>query len=270
MLEAMDHDLHKMRRGAVSNFFSKRAVTDLEPYIVDTIENLGARFKQELESPGPDGSVVNLSYAFGGMTMDIISGYCYGEPMDSIQRKEYGREWVDAMNEGVQIRPFARQFPWIVNTLMDLPPHIAAKFSSAAEVMAKWNANLLRRVTQILNHEDEVSKDGSGEKHFKRAVFHDIRDEVGGKLPPEEKEPLRLAAEGSVFLGAGTITTARALSVIMFYLIEHPEIGDKLRDELRTIMPKKDSRPSLRELEALPYLVRTPSSPNNETTLTPS
>lgn len=260
MLESMDHDLHKMRRGAVSNFFSKRAVTDLEPYIVETIDGLSTRFKQDLESPGPDGSIVNLSYAFGGVTMDIISGYCYGEPMNSIQRKEYGREWVDAMNEGIQLRPLGRHFPWFVNTLLDLPPHIAAKFSSSAEVMAKWNANLLRRVTQILNHEGEASGDRSGEKQFKRAVFHDIRDEVSGKLPPEEKEPLRLAAEGNVFLGAGTITTARALSVIMFYLIQNPEMGDKLRDELRTVMPKKNSTPSLPQLEALPYLVCIPSS----------
>jgi cytochrome P450 len=47
MLEAMDHDLHKMRRNATSGFFSKRNVQALEPLIVDTTNRLLTRRRRK-------------------------------------------------------------------------------------------------------------------------------------------------------------------------------------------------------------------------------
>ena len=86
-----------------------------------------------------------------------------------------------------------------------------------------------------------------------RTIFHEIRD---GKLSEEEKLPMRLMGESHVFLGAGTETTARNAAVTTFYLMKHRHIGDRLREELRTVMPERDGEISLAELEALPYLVR--------------
>ncbi|KAF1844500.1 putative benzoate 4-monooxygenase cytochrome P450 [Cucurbitaria berberidis CBS 394.84] len=249
MLEAMDHDLHKMRRTAVSGFFSKRSVQALEPLVVQATEKLLDRFKGELKKKGPEAGVVSLNDAFAAMTMDIISDYCFGESMNSLDEDEYGKKWLDLFHQGIGLRPLGRQFPSLVNFLVDLPPWVAAKMSPGAEKMNTFNLQLLRKIERIMKREDH--KDD--EKERKRTVFHEVRDDMSGKLPDKEKEPIRLMAEASVLLGAGTETTARTLAVTMFYLLKHPDIGDKLSAELKRALPTKDEKVSLPQLEALPY-----------------
>lgn len=247
MLEAMDHDLHRMRRNSVAHFFSKRSVHALEPLVVQCVQGLMDRFRGELKNSG----IVNLNYAYAAMTMDIISEYCFGESMKSLEREAYGKEWLDILHDAVQMRPLGRQFPTLVNLLFDLPPDIVAKVSPAVEKMNAWNASLFERIERIMRYEDG----GDEKKLQQRTIFHEIRDDVGGKLPEEEKATLRLAAEGSTFLGAGTETTSRTLAVATYYLVKEREVGERLREELRGVLKSKDDRVSLPQLEALPYLV---------------
>lgn len=53
---------------------------------------------------------------------------------------------------------------------------------------------------------------------------------------------------------AGTDTTATTASVALWYLMHQPDNYARLQDELKTVMPDVNSRPSLRELESLPFL----------------
>ena len=110
---------------------------------------------------------------------------------------------------------------------------------------------ILGRIERIMNREDGVNET----KDLRRTIFHDIRDDVGCKLPEKEKHPVRLMADASVILGAGTETTSRTMAVTTYYLIKNPEIGEKLRRELETVMPTVNHEVLLRQLEALPYLV---------------
>jgi cytochrome P450 len=70
-------------------------------------------------------------------------------------------------------------------------------------------------------------------------------------LADSEKTLARFKAEATIFLGAGTETTAAALTTITYYVTANPDIRKKLISELKT-----HQRSSLVELEALPYLVR--------------
>jgi cytochrome P450 len=82
-------------------------------------------------------------------------------------------------------------------------------------------------------------------------IFHSI---LNSKLPPEEKTAVRIADEAQVLMLAGTLTTAWTLEIIMFWLITQPDTLAKLKAELKTIMPDKDSLVPLPVLEGLPYL----------------
>jgi cytochrome P450 len=239
MLEAVDHDLHKMRRGAANNFFSKRSVQSLEPLIVRSVDTLIERLKTESGD-----KVVNLNNAYAAMAMDIICAYCFGTNMDSLSNPVYGKEWLDMLHSGIQMRPVGRQFPWLVNTIFDTPPHIVEKFSEDMARANRWTRQMMPRIEAILAGEDAATD--------QRTIFHDMRD---GDLSPEEKAPMRLMSESHVFLGAGTETTARTLAVTTFYLMKDNNVGDKLREELRGVMPTPNSGVSLSQLEALPYLV---------------
>jgi hypothetical protein len=60
-------------------------------------------------------NIVNLNCAFAGMTMDIISLYSFSESMNSMECPKYGKQMLDILHQGLQIRPLPRQFPSFFN-----------------------------------------------------------------------------------------------------------------------------------------------------------
>lgn len=106
-------------------------------------------------------------------------------------------------------------------------------------------------------------EDKKNEDFFERAghrtIFHElINSEI---LPPQEKATIRVIQEAGAMVGAGGESTSQVLTALTFALVANPEKLKRLREELRTVMPASDSPvPSLKQLEKLPYLVRTFSS----------
>jgi cytochrome P450 len=75
-------------------------------------------------------------------------------------------------------------------------------------------------------------------------------------LPPQEKAPDRLWETATVFNVAGSETTARALALIVFYLLESTEDLNRLQEELKKAFPDgwNIDIPTI-ELEKLPFMV---------------
>jgi cytochrome P450 len=89
-----------------------------------------------------------------------------------------------------------------------------------------------------------------------RTVFRDL---LNSSLSPEEKTIERMWHDGQVFNIAGTETTSWALANCTFYLLDNPEILQRMQDEIKTVMPDGTiDNVSVSELETLPYLVRCP------------
>ncbi|KAF4960037.1 hypothetical protein F66182_18272, partial [Fusarium sp. NRRL 66182] len=63
----------------------------------------------------------------------------------------------------------------------------------------------------------------------------------------------QLVAESSTLFFAGTDTTATTIAIGLWHLLHKPDIYARLHDELKTIMPEKDSQPTLKQLENLPF-----------------
>lgn len=75
-------------------------------------------------------------------------------------------------------------------------------------------------------------------------------------LPESEKTYDRIAQEGFVAIVAGGETTGRALTVATYHILaNHETVLPRLMNELLEVMPEPGSRPSLRELENMPWLV---------------
>lgn len=70
----VDHDLHRMRRGAMSKMFSKDSVRRLEPMMKSNMERLFMRIREHQEKGKP----INCLPMFGAFTNDLISEYAYG------------------------------------------------------------------------------------------------------------------------------------------------------------------------------------------------
>jgi hypothetical protein len=83
-------------------------------------------------------------------------------------------------------------------------------------------------------------------------LFHAIDK---SSLPAHEKDAKRLQQEGATMLFAGGETTARLLAHTMFHLLDHPDILQKVKDEILKAAGETNRILDLKTLESLPWLV---------------
>lgn len=84
-------------------------------------------------------------------------------------------------------------------------------------------------------------------------LFHEI---LYSHLPESDKSVSRLKDEALIVVGAGTVTTSWALCVATYHLLTRPEILAKLKTELKSAIPDRDTQPiPLAVLENCQYFV---------------
>lgn len=82
-----------------------------------------------------------------------------------------------------------------------------------------------------------------------------FRHLVNSDLPPSELADERLSKEAQVLLGAGTVSTARTLDFICYYIMANPAIKKRLSEELEDVMKGYPERkPSWAQLERVAYM----------------
>jgi cytochrome P450 len=84
----------------------------------------------------------------------------------------------------------------------------------------------------------------------KKTIFNEI---LNSKLPAQDKSHQRLADEAQIVVGGGVETTAFALTIACFHIINTPRIYERLHRELVEHFPN-GSDLDLVQLESLPYL----------------
>ncbi|KAH8701455.1 benzoate 4-monooxygenase cytochrome P450 [Phaeosphaeriaceae sp. PMI808] len=243
LFQTVEHDVHRMRRAALSPFFSKRNIQALEGLILGKVDELAERFAIAHR----DAEIVPLLHAAGALTMDIISVYAYGKDVRKLQRADWAGEELEAYSKLSQLGPFGRHFAWISKMiLVMLPMRVVEKISPAAALIPRNRAFFRDLIKDALLPRGERST----EKDPQRTIFQDI---IQSNLPPSEKSPARLSAEANLLQIAGTETTARTLAVLMFHLIDNPTVLNRLRTEIGSRILDPGSALRLAELEAMPY-----------------
>lgn len=115
-------------------------------------------------------------------------------------------------------------------------------------MLTVYKQDLLKQIAKI---EAEVKEDK--QKHLEHpTIFHEL---LNSSLPPQEKTTQRLAHEAQVVLAAGLETTAWALTVGTFYILNNADIHSALRRELEDAIPDPSAPLDWLKLERLPYLV---------------
>lgn len=99
-------------------------------------------------------------------------------------------------------------------------------------------------IARTLRGDDVKSNDA------KKTIFQEILD---SKLPPEDKSQKRLEDEAQIVVGGGVETTAFALSIAAFHIINKPHIYERLHADLVQALPNRDTL-ELQPLEQMPYL----------------
>ncbi|KAJ9618652.1 hypothetical protein H2203_008856 [Taxawa tesnikishii (nom. ined.)] len=173
------HDLHRLRRGALNPFFSKRAITKVEPLIVDRIERLCGRFSSVTET----NKVIRLDHAYMTLTMDVVTHCCYGTSFDYLKEEGYRASWKESV--------IAKMANPKAAALADLQQMVRTKAESDIAVRRLGNKAADTVLQAIIDNTE---------------------------LPPQEEIADRLQDEEQILVAADSEMTAKSLSIITFYL----------------------------------------------------
>lgn len=229
------HDLHRLRRGILNNFFSKKSVMDLSSIILEKQTTL----RQRLENAHYDDAVLRLDDAYAALTADIIAQYSWGTTPNFLEDKDFRNDIREAVNNITLLAHFSRFFPILSS-------------------MPRWLMGIVKPGATALLDMQEMATRSSAQKSgegAQKTIFDALTDP---SVPPQERTTRRLEDEGLLVIIAGTETTARALTVASYHIFQNRPLMLKLRDEVRTVMPTPTTDAPWLELEQLPYLVSRP------------
>jgi cytochrome P450 len=127
MFGTVSHDLHRLRRSALNPFFSKQAVTRMEPLIRELLERLCARF----EGFRATGEPVDTLRAFAALTTDIITMYSFNTSYGCVDDPGWKSEWPEAMVDSTTSAHLNKQFKWLFPAMQATPEWMVKKLNPA-------------------------------------------------------------------------------------------------------------------------------------------
>ncbi|PSN70347.1 cytochrome P450 [Corynespora cassiicola Philippines] len=237
-----DHDLHKMRRGAMEKFFS---VAMIKKYSRELIGKKLERICERLREEGPAG--VAFKCVATCYTTDVISDYGMGRSFDYINHPTWFPEWSEVFAIIGKMGLLLKPWPWLFNVMDNIPLSVAKVLSPGLAATVESNRESAELVEDV--------RSGRNLEARKQRPYPSVFEEMlASDMPPEEKRSDRMRGEMQTLIGAGTETTATILSIAIARVCFNPEIEAKLREELKAAIPDPKVLPPLSVTEKLPYL----------------
>ncbi|KAF5853311.1 hypothetical protein GGP41_001894 [Bipolaris sorokiniana] len=222
---------HSQVRRVFANAFSDKALKLQEPLISFHVNKLKKIFDKHVATD-PEAHI-DLVRLFNCATFDIMGDLTFGEPLGMLDTGKY-TPWVKAVFESIKVIALfrlAKQYSalgFFMKALM--PPSIRGKdlehFRHASD-----------RVDKRLEKGTDIGKSD---------IWKLVIENQKVQLPLS-----KMHANASVFMIAGTETTATLLSGMTYLLLTHPDKLKKVVEEVRAL-PKEDL--SLEVLPRLQYL----------------
>lgn len=157
VIGTVSHNLHKMRRNALSPFFSKRSVMEYADSIQLCVDNLCAKLETFHASQSP----INLRIAFGALTIDMITLYSYGRSYASLEKSNFDPELYQTMASGGELALLLKQCPWIFKLANLLPYSLAARLDPKVKNVINRKRVMKPQIRIALQDADRVLSIGN-------------------------------------------------------------------------------------------------------------
>ena len=208
-------------------------------------------------------SIMRLDDAFSALASDVITQYSFGKSWDFLEDENFRRDIRSAITETANVIHINRFFPLFSRTLRMVPKWLVCKIQPGKTGFIEFMTSIYEFTAQSMQAA-ESSADGKQESK-RGTIFEKLTDPT---LPPEERTFARVHDESGVILQAGTESISRSLTICAFHLAHQPSMWEKLREELRSVLPTPTSTATWAQLEQLPYLVCIISPEKNMTAVT--
>jgi cytochrome P450 len=138
-IATLDHEMHKMRRGAVGKYFSKEAIRRAEPIIHGALERLFARLDEYKRTGQP----LTMSLVYMAFSSDIITEYCFAAPYNYLDHPNFNAQFFEMAVSVHGIAPLARRVPWLMPLMDSIPPFIVAKMDPGMALFIQFREIVL-------------------------------------------------------------------------------------------------------------------------------
>ncbi|KAK0634554.1 cytochrome P450 [Bombardia bombarda] len=250
LLTIKSNEEHRMRRGQLNPFFSRRSVLDLEEIIWAKTRMLCDMMEAALDS---DAKIFNAHHALRAFSVDIITEYAYARCWNQLDMGDFGAGYQEAIRSIQQFFPWFVHFPFLLPVFGAVPDWLNVWLFPP---FRKWSESIATVGTAVTEVRKEIALDI---KPSRRTIFHDLMDppalddDIEGK---KDREPLSddaVLADAVNVTGAGAETTGSTVGRALFEVLNSPAIYARLTKELREAFPDPDAM-SLPALERLPFL----------------
>ncbi|KAK3387782.1 cytochrome P450 monooxygenase-like protein [Podospora didyma] len=226
------HELARLRKAAMARFFSRKQMLKLESEVLDFAQLTTDKM---LRFAGKE--AFDVKEAFNCFTADIISQYCFGEPMGFVAQEGWTPNfatWVGSFFKGA----YMMRHNAIARKLAQAIPLIS-------DYMGEDAKSAFRQMNVVIPGYVKKALDNPNNGR----LFADL---VQSKVLPEsELSMFRLSGEGFFMMIAGTETTAAIMTVITYWLLAKPALYERLMKDLEGITPWNLK---WTELEQRPYM----------------
>ncbi|KAI0868440.1 benzoate 4-monooxygenase cytochrome p450 [Hypoxylon argillaceum] len=234
-----NHDVHRIRRGALNKFFSRAQVSRLEPTIRDMAECLCEKILTVGKREPFD-----VTTAYSLFTTDVISGYCLGESLGLIAQDGWEPNFREPLYAQLRLVYLFRFIPFLKRAGVALAMFTRRLSQDMETLFSTLIVDMPNYVKRAQIQVDKGLDDGT-------SVFGAV---LASDLPQSQKTPQRMTEEGFSLFAAGTETVSWALAVITYHLLTKPELLKKLSVDVNRVVDSEGQLPNWAALEKLPYL----------------
>lgn len=216
-----DHDLHKTRRAPVAKFFTRAKIARLEGEIKEYVQALCDKLLRQ-NGKGP----FDFKTAYSCFTADVVSAYCFGQSFGFLNQEGWTPNFREPTEKALQTSHVFRWFTFLkhldklATVFVDYLPKDVALFVRTMQIELPDRVNKTREAMQA----------GLIDTKDRHTIFGEILFDE--EMESKEKGTQRIATEGFAVVGAGTETTASAIAVITYHLLNNAEQMARLRSEL--------------------------------------
>ncbi|KAK4164391.1 putative cytochrome P450 pisatin demethylase-like protein [Cladorrhinum sp. PSN259] len=239
---ATDPVEHAQRRKLVNNIYSMTSIARFEQGI-DTCTSI---ILERLREQAATDKAIDLSVWFRWYTFDVIGELFLSRPFGFLDKKEDYRGWIEAIDLLIPFLTISAVIePWVRPLLMFvgiLNPSILQGAKAIGMIEKVCEECVAGRQKEIDDDGGVLQKDDLLNMFFWVMENHGDEDYFG-----------RLEIKGEIYaaIGAGSDTTAIALTSIFYHLMKTPEAYRKLREEIDSATEAGElSRPFIRYQEA--------------------
>ena len=252
-----NRQLHSKRRRLLANAFSDSALKNLEHFVIDRVNTFNELMGQPKDARDADTTEKDnwskprdMSKWANNLTLDVLGELCFG--------KTFG-----ALEAGTHMAAeLLLATAWLSQALAFLPGrHLIYPILRNQALMQKVKSKTIRQkleyramMVPLLKErfalEAELKEKDLEPRHdFMHYMIQAKDPETGDKFSPPD-----LVGEAALLVGAGSDTTSTCIAATLFYLVRHPDVLQKLQDEVRAAFNSVDEIKTSTKLSQLTYL----------------